>query len=304
MKHSNKDSYKNSKIQQVEMVKRHYIDYVDGDWILWIVAKLYHNYETSDIAGIIEIKKVGGDTINIPYIVRKPYPNKQINQLSMRSGRKRLYGIPLVFQTFEELQEITEITIQWDAYEKWGLQGKLPKPLDVWFNSLVLKYHVAFEKDENEPSHRFFTISSSDQFYYVYEDMKTERIERGLEPDNYYNEFDTALGINGSLEWYVEGTETEFDCAEIFDLKETEDNMGIPLTAAEEKIVTYLGKIRPDKDTANRLLEEVVCQSEMQFHACYQEKSEILTASYMGDFITASTFGFIKPTKKDVVLLS
>lgn len=286
------NGYESVKLRQVEMIKRHYVDYVEGNWVLWIVPTLFHDYESAEIAGNIEIKK-RVDAIQIPYMVRTPYPNKHINQLSMKSGRKRLYGIPLIFQTFEELQKITEITICWSVYEKWNLNTKIEKPLDIHFNSLTVKYYLSFEQDTKEPDNRFFTINSSDKFPYVYEDIVENRRKKGLEKGhNYYDEFDTALEVSGSLIWYDEGEDTEFVCADIFDLKAKNGESGRQLTKEEQKNVDYMNEIRPDKPTINRLLQEVVCTCEMQSHMCYQERSESLTAKYMADILPESSFGF------------
>lgn len=274
------DCYKYSKAQQVEMIQRHY-KYSENDWVLWIVADLFHNYQVKEITGEIEIKNKDDSSIDVPFLLRTPYPNKNIRQLSMKSGRKRLYGIPLVFKTFEQLCEVSEITIRWDIYEEAFL-GNNDKPFQLDTKTLVIKYHLIFEKDNNNPEHHFYTVFSKDYTYDVYSANKI---------NEYYDEFDVAIQITGSI--VCEDEEWETLICETYLLKENADGAeSRKLTDKEQKIFDELIEIKPDKEKINILLQGVTVKSEIQVEISGYEKTETLTAAYMADMITESCFGF------------
>lgn len=140
-----------NKISQIEMLKRYHKDYVDTDYVLWIIPELFHdtvlNLSEQSISLIIE--KENGETINVNGILRKPYPNKKLIQYSMQSGKQKLFGVPLIFKTFEELCQTKGIFIEWnidDEYDK---------------SKLNIEYNLSFEKHEN-PEYRFYTVFSKD----------------------------------------------------------------------------------------------------------------------------------------------
>lgn len=140
-----------NKMSQIEMLKRYHKDYVDTDYVLWIIPELFHdtvlNLSEQNISLIIE--KENGETINVNGILRKPYPNKKLIQYSMQSGKQKLFGVPLIFKTFEELCQTKGIFIEWnidDEYDK---------------SKLNIEYNLSFEKHEN-PEYRFYTVFSKD----------------------------------------------------------------------------------------------------------------------------------------------
>jgi hypothetical protein len=279
-----KDGYKYVKAKQVEMIQRHYVDYSEKDWVLWIVCDLFHNYSVEDIIGLIEIKKKNGDLIEIPYILRTPYPNKRISQLSMKSGRKRLYGIPLVFKSFEKLCEIEEIKIKWDIYEKWYSEG-VKEPTDLYLHTLVVKYILSFKENDKNPGFRFFTVNSKDNTYKDDEEKDKESVS------NYYNEFDAAITLTGNFMRYDINNQ-HINVRDIFTLKEKEKRFA---TDKEETIIDTLIE-SPDKDKINELIKNVLVKEEVQWEASYYERTETLKAEFMADILTESSFGFAKGT--------
>ena len=84
----------------------------------------------------------------------------------MKSGRKRLYGIPLIFHSFEELCEVDEVQIRWDLYIPVYLRDE---PLDLHVENVLVQYHLKFKKTDEE--NHFFTIHSKD---FVLESMVGE----------------------------------------------------------------------------------------------------------------------------------
>lgn len=88
--------------------------YTDDKYVLWLVCDMFSEY--ADVKkGTVHIFTEDKEII-VQQVTRKPYPNKCISQISMCCGKRKLYGIPLVFDTFEELQKIRNIIIVWDQY--------------------------------------------------------------------------------------------------------------------------------------------------------------------------------------------
>lgn len=279
-----KDGYMSCKAKQVEMLKRNYTEYCKDDWILWIVPDLFHNYNLLAHTGIISIKKKDGSLIQVPFILRTPYPNKLIKQLSMKCGRKRLYGIPLLFKTFEELCEVDEITIRWDIYEGWAFKAS-DKAVDLHTHTLIVKYVLSFKENAENSDYRFFTLFSKDNVYDVYEEKDIDRIRE------YYNEFDIAMNVVGNL--MCDEEKWEVILGDTFTLKDkTEEDIESLLTEEEQKIVDKLVTVIPDKEKIKELLKIVTVKSEVQWQVSYYERTEILTAEYMADILPESCFGF------------
>lgn len=145
------------KQSEIEMLQRHYMDLTPSDWVLWIIPDLYCHNTVADLQGeLVVLKKDGSNLPLPPYLMRTPYFNKRIVQLSMRSGRKRLYGIPLVFPTLEALQEISEIYIQWTAD---GIYTHAQPYLYISPGATItLHIYPSFLPDPNHPEYHFFTI--------------------------------------------------------------------------------------------------------------------------------------------------
>ena len=153
-----KDGWKYCKISQGLMLKKMYPEYVVTDYVLWIVTDLY--FETDmldrkpDIRGIVQVVKKDGTKIEFTSKVKNPYPNKRLHQVIMMNGRKRGFGIPLIFKTFEELAEIEEIAVTWtiDFFDKEN----------TVFASQVYEefYHVQFLEDKEKQENRVYTLSS------------------------------------------------------------------------------------------------------------------------------------------------
>ena len=157
-----------SKFMQIEMIKRHYTNYQEEQYVLWIVPELFHNTEATSIISNLKIILQDGNSMdmNFKIISCTPYPNKNIIHLAMKSGRKRIYGIPLVFNTFEELCRISSISIRWDIFNKDETSR---------IDRLIVNYNLNFK---NDIKNRFFTVFSKDTICDV-------------EKEEYYSQFDT-----------------------------------------------------------------------------------------------------------------
>jgi hypothetical protein len=269
-----KDGHESAKSKQIEVIRKHYPNYSETDWVLWIVADLCHKYD-SDIVGTIKIRKKDGRFIDRPLVLRTPYRNKIIRQLSMKSGRKRLYGIPLVFDTFEELNSVSDVEIRWDIYEQWSLEG-MDQPLDLHVTSVVVDYQLYFEKNDSKHDHRFFTLFSKDS--------TAEHFTTNSSADEYYNEFDLAMNANGNILCYDD--EWEFLTHEIITLKrDNVENITNELTSDEKTLLDKLYQTRPDRAKTYEHLSDTVVDSEVQWHLYGYKKTETLKSEYMADLL-------------------
>lgn len=81
---------------------------------------LYFDYyckwgDFSNICADVQIKTKDNQEVILPqYKLRHPYPNKCYSHIAMRKGRKvSRRGLPLLFDTYEELSKISEINVTW-----------------------------------------------------------------------------------------------------------------------------------------------------------------------------------------------
>lgn len=81
------------------------IDY-KNKYILWLENRFYFKYLSNYLKGELRVLKADGSEIPLKLKISKPFPNKNYSLISRKEGRKTMHGIPLVFDTFEELQEI------------------------------------------------------------------------------------------------------------------------------------------------------------------------------------------------------
>lgn len=150
------------RIMQIEMIKNFYPEYTENNYVLWIIPNLFIDSETTHINGKIKVIK-DGDVLDIPIVSNLPYPNKKVCQLSLHARDNTCFGIPLVFSSFKELKQITEINIYWDIFTYDQLED-----LDVYYRpyiqSLQMHYEIKFSEGspENQAKKRFYTLFSKD----------------------------------------------------------------------------------------------------------------------------------------------
>lgn len=252
------EGYENNKKSQIEMLKRHYVDYSENDWVLWIVPELFQKYFIKDLIATIKIKKNDGNFIDIPpFLVRTPYPNKKIHQISMKSGRKRLYGIPLLFKTFEEISQISEVLINWEIYSE-GMLGFIVK-------NLTVKYNLEFKKDDKNKDYHFFTIFSKDQ---TYDDFGNDEFRK----DEYYLEFDKAFNLSGII-----NTESEWK-SYIF------DRYTFKVQEISDEEINKLNKLEEILPNEEKIKQLCFIDDDIQWDIYYYEKTEVLISRYMANF--------------------
>jgi len=273
--------------QQIEMIRRHYSDYdADRDYVLWIIADFFHPY-TAVIQGQVQVRKRDGEEIKVSQLTRTPYPNKGIRQVSMKSGRKRLYGIPLIFHSFEELCEVKEVLIRWDLFVPIYLR-ETEQGFDLRVENVVIRYELGFEKDSDHEDYRFFTIHSKD---YVLDAFDEDTGDRSKE---YYGEFDLALNATGVFE--MDMNEVPIlppMISEIYDLTgSVVGEESRPLTKKENEALTVLSELEQDNKMVRKSLQEVIIKEDVQWEGYYYERAEVLTATSIADLVPEPSFGF------------
>lgn len=183
-----KDVLSTIKNRQMEMIRRKYLNYTKNKWVLWIVSDFYMKYNFEKITASIQVKKKDNSVIDISKIVRTPYYNKSIYQISMTAGSKRLFGIPLVFDYFEELSKINQVSIKWDLYFYSELGEKhIPNVATV-----NVVHNLTFDS-ELLPDQHIFTLSSYDDI------LDFVSGEKHHVTDEYYKKFDIAFLLPGEI---------------------------------------------------------------------------------------------------------
>lgn len=280
------NGHETCKKQQIEMIKRHYPDYViDRDFVLWIVSDFFYPYKAM-IQGQVQITKSNGKEIEILQVTRKPYPNKKIQQISMKSGRKRLYGIPLVFHSFQELCEVKEVLIRWDIFSPIYLREN-EMPLDLNVKNVVVRYKLKFEMDSIHEEYHFFTVHSYDYVLEAFDDDTDDRYKQ------YYKEFDLAFNMSGVCE--MEKDEMRIlpsMISNIYDLTGFIEKEKSCITNKDMEVFAYLSKLKQDYEMIRRNLQEVSIKDEIQWDGYYYERAEVLTATSIADIVPEPSFGF------------
>ena len=271
------DGYERLKASQVEMIKKHYADYdVDKDYVLWIVADFYYPFIAS-IQGKAEVRKRNGEKIEIPQVIRNPYPNKKIRQVSMKSGRKQLYGMPLVFHSFEELCEVNEVQIRWDLYVPVYLREH---PVDLHVKNVMVQYHLRFEKTDEE--NHFFTVHSKD---YVLESFNGEGSDN--QRQKYYEEFDSAIQTKGIFEMDRDGNPVLPPMVTgNYDLTDSIEGGKIRnLTEKETEMLNSLTGLQQESGMIRRNLQEVAIKDDVQWSGYFYDRTEVLQATSIADLM-------------------
>lgn len=166
----------------INMVKKIYPDFnPDTQYCFWIVADFFDDKLLFNVEGHVSLFDENNKLIdyNLLFkakpITRKPYYNKYIRQIGLKNGRSKCFGIPLVFNTLNELQKIKQVKIHWDItkpiymldnIENYSVEAmsSFLKTLEVRLLTLDVVYCIDFNFDKANKNH-WFTLSHKDKFY-------------------------------------------------------------------------------------------------------------------------------------------
>lgn len=182
--------------EKKELIKMYPNEKFENKYILFVKGELFFPFSYESIEGTIDF--IYKDAINnFKTKIRTPYPNKMIKVISMMNGRSGCnYGIPILYNSFEELQELKNIQIKWKIY----LTNADKK-------EEVLYVHVLYNlKFEYEKGKRIYSILSKD---YVLNDYKNSEMLQ-----DYIDEFQKVMIIRHCDEGdfsikYIYGSENE-----------------------------------------------------------------------------------------------
>ena len=168
------------------------IDY-KNKYILWLENRFYFKYLSNYLKGELRVLKADGSEIPLKLKISKPFPNKNYSLISRKEGRKTMHGIPLVFDTFEELQEIKKICIDWKlSYDTEIKQPSHDTEVKKYVETRIF-YNLEFKKDEKS---KFYYLSTIDYNY--------ETLEEEEKIKEYFEKFDDFLHIDfyeDKVEW-------------------------------------------------------------------------------------------------------
>lgn len=284
-----KDGHIQMKSKQVSELMKHY-DYSDGDWVLWIVSELYEEHSIKQLIGDIEILKTDGSAVSVSFVSRQPYPNKRIHHLSMKSSRKRLYGIPLVFKSFEDLKSITDVKIKWSLYQI-AEDTRTYKPL-LLANTLSIVYHIDLVPNPTNPDYRFFTLHSKDHAFSLDSTSSFSEYDQ-----KYIDEFKNI--VVGTGNGVLKDDNWMFEILESFYIKNSKDTLPIAMKAfadhkPDSSEVNFINFLITKDDSDNgeyQILRKsgeyvkATIKKPVLWRSYYLESSETLTAEFMGDLM-------------------
>lgn len=258
------ESFERLKKPMTQMIRKNYLDYQPDDYVLWIVPDIFCKYEVEQVVGQIQIMDREHRELKQNCMIRQPYPNKGIYQISMKSGRKRLYGVPLVFRTFEELEKVKYIQIRWDIYYRTYLDDR---PFDLTLANHIVDYELTFQKPEND--NRFFTVYSK------------ESME--VNPSSFMlDEFDDVIWSGGTI---VLGDIIE---SQLIDFNDIYD---VARESTDEEY-DFLHTMEQEEKPVSLLLKYEPMYREIQWDVYWYRKKACLAAAEVADILPEPCFGF------------
>lgn len=139
--------------RQKKMIHKKDPEFDWNKYVLWLVPDIYVQYEHLINAKIMVSTK-DDQILPLDIQLNRPYCNKRITQISetLKDKRKRMFGIPLLFDTFEEMCAVKNICIEW----------YLLLPVSINRNELQIintNYTVDFEFIDNR---KIYTVTTKD----------------------------------------------------------------------------------------------------------------------------------------------
>ncbi len=280
------------RVSQTKMIRRAYPNYdEENDWVLWLVVDLFDKTAEDNLESIVNIKKVDGSEVVFTPILRKPYPNIHIHQVALypSENNKRVYGIPLVFKTFEEIEDIKEISIKWiKTYIKNSLSNT--DKSCVFAEVLNVLYHTAFEKDTKHPEHRMFTIYSYDRFYNGY--YGNDNGESKEQEQEYYDQFADVRHLNVISSVKMDRVVNTFGY--VIRNKNKQEN-DILLEDIKQQYANHF-KETPEGLVVFDNVKTMLWKSDLKelfgYMVTHHETDETLTATYLAGVLPEPSFGF------------
>lgn len=240
-----------------------------GKYILWIAPDLLFKYENYGIDCEIKVLKENNEEIQIPHkmTIRTPYPNKTWKVAGLKIGNKKTFGIPLVFNSIEELMKVNKIIIKWDGYYPTYLFNHP----NLTVTQINIIYNVKIKPcDTNNLYH--YSLHTRDC---VFGDIEKEQAK------HYMNKYSINIMGSGDIAiWYDETNNDDYGLIELFSF----DKGGGELDSDEERAVDYIEKTTLNEEKIREILENTPelekspVEDEVNYYKYYYEADIILEA--------------------------
>lgn len=293
----------------LKMLRKSYPNYKD-EYVLWLDFNFYSKYICDQIDAKIEFYDENWSLIQVAVdtlkdagnhrggLIRRPYPNKNIRQIGMKSGRKRIYGFPLLFDAFAELSKIAHIRVIWDVYHSCYCSSNSERPYMVDYSQLVLDIETHFVESDG----KWYTIHSQDILEHELQEISDTATSEQIEQHNNHvsnndAKFDYKYGYTATIEIedfeesrYFVNNYSNADWGRI--ISDSNEEM-----ISEDKLSDKLASFHDVPLNFERISEIItgvnpVCKYDCYFKRnCYATLLEIKPSSSVG-FTISSCFGF------------
>lgn len=213
-------------------------------YILFILGELWFPYLSNYISADIDFVYKDGSIKNYKSKLRTPYPNKNIRMISMTNGRKVCdLGIPIVFDTYEELNSLKTILIRWEIEASTKTKDVIGK-----YYVQVL-YDVNFKHIEGK---KRYVIHSKDSVLETYRDMDMDNEMKN--EDNTMTRLNSYLdNFNQVIRIFIDGEDCSYEPIKGEECKEEEIFSNVIQTLGLQKFMEHLLK-NQDKDSKEDII--------------------------------------------------
>lgn len=256
------------KFPQTKMLRKKVKTYNDDRYVLWLVPEFVctQNEQVLDCELLLSYKN--RKKAYIPVDITTPYANKGICHASeiLSDKRKRMYGVPLIENTLEDLQKIEYISITWLT----------AMTLDSGAVTYYLNNYVYYPELKSDIGSRIYTMKFEEKTFY----------KENEENFNYMSEF---VGI------------TVYESENFEPCNKTKE-YAIRVVDADQSIGCRWKK-EEDREVAIHLIENKHLEMDEEFKLAYEKKYvkiieytaiERVRAHDIGKFIPKDTCGFAR----------
>lgn len=305
----------------LRMLRKLYPHYDENtQYVLWLSLDLFNKYTTHRIDARLQLKMETGEFLDVldylssvgsdvgiangskKVLVRHPYPNNRLCQIGMKCGNKVIFGVPIVFDSLDELNKVKGARIMWTAHRPVCVQHN-DEPFSMHLYDLLID--VDFNFLHREGCH-FYTYSCRDYFEHDLQDMADDYDCQAIvkENDDQYmykvgfSSYMLYVGDNSDYDWADEGLYASdltwwgrqhgVDCSATSkeERKKSNDMLwGKLVYAFADNSFDYKALTESHRIIAD--LDDCIDYSRMYYYGCNQ-----LRAKKSVDFMISSSFGF------------
>lgn len=154
------------------MLRKIHPDFTENQYVFWLDLSLFCQYKIARIDAKIDLLDAAGNIIQsantadtnnpIQISINSPFPNKYIKQMCINTGSHRVYGCPLVFNTFDEMSQVKTVRATWTVYEP--RTGFVSTNFTLAIEQIIIDFDITWNKPY-DTDHHWYTLYSEDQPY-------------------------------------------------------------------------------------------------------------------------------------------